>query len=92
MASGTNGTGRHRRRTAQEASYDALIQFASTARLFYVQIAKAIHNPSRRREEVAAVPCMPMQAAAAVISVTMRDALVSSTQLVSPSLPFGTGY
>ena len=76
------GPGKHRKRTSQELAYDALIQFASTARLFYVQIAKAIHNPSRRREEAPGTPSMPMQAAAAVVSITMRDALTSAREMV----------
>ena len=82
------GPGKHRKRTSQELAYDALIQFASTARLFYVQIAKAIHNPSRRREEVPGTPSMPMQAAAAVVSITMRDALTSARDMVGGPLSY----
>jgi hypothetical protein len=74
---------RPKRRTVQELSYDALIQFASTSRVFYVQIAKMIHNPSRRREEAPATPPVTMQTAAAVVSLTMRDALTSVQELVS---------
>lgn len=79
------GSGKHKKRSNQECSYDALIQFASTARSFYVQIAKAIHNPSRRREEVPPTPCMAMRAAAAVVSITMREGLTAASQLVSCS-------
>ena len=74
---------RPRKRTVQELSYDALIQFASTSRVFYVQIAKMIHNPSRRREEAPLTPPPAMQTAAAVVSLTMRDALTSVHELVS---------
>jgi len=71
----------------QELSYDALIQFASTSRVFYVQIAKMIHNPSRRREEAPATPPPAMQTAAAVVSLTMRDALTSVHELVRVFCP-----
>ena len=75
--------GKAKKRSIHEMSYDALIQFASTSRVFYVQIAKMIHNPSRRREDMAGSPSLPMQTAAAVVSITMRDALTSVQDLVS---------
>ena len=90
-----NSHGKGKKRSIHEISYDALIQFASTSRVFYVQIAKMIHNPSRRREELAGSPTLPMQTAAAVVSITMRDALTSVNELVSCCTPafterFGT--
>lgn len=66
----------HRRKaTAEQAAIPLLHHFLHTVRGLHVALAKAIHTPSRRREEVIASPTLPMQAAAVTLGVVLRAGL-----------------
>lgn len=62
---------------------DIMTHFCNTARGFYVQLAKAVHTPSRRRDELAATPSLPMQAAAVNLGIVLRE------NLALPAAPVG---
>ena len=69
---------RGRKKSGEELSYEVLQHFAATTKGFYQQLAKAIHVPVRRREDVVPPPpSMAMQAAAVGLSVVLRDNLAS---------------
>ena len=59
-----------------------LLHFVHTARSFHVQLAKAIHTPSRRRDELAASPTLPMQAAAVNLALVLRTSLALAVPAV----------
>ena len=67
-----------------------LLHFVQTARSFHVQLAKAVHTPSRRRDELAASPSLPMQAAAVNLALVLKTSLALAVPAVrSVSLTFG---
>ncbi len=70
---------RGKRKSGDELAFEVLQHFSATVRGFYTSIAKAIHSPSRRREELPATATPVMRVAAANLAVV----LVKNLQLPS---------
>lgn len=52
------------KRTPEDIAYEGVSFLVTSLRTFFMGTAKAVHSPARRREEQAAVPTVPMKAAA----------------------------
>ena len=74
--SGNGASGVHRggrRKSGEELAGEVLAHAANALRNLYTSVAKAIHTPLRRREELAATPSAPMRAGAASLAAVLRE-------------------
>ena len=73
------GKERQSKKSPEEMSYDVMIHYLHTARTFYQAIAKAVHVPSRRREEnTSSVPTPSMCAASLALAIVMKRNLTET--------------
>jgi hypothetical protein len=59
------------KKTPEDISYDALVLLLTSFKTCYMAVAKSIHTASRRREEAANVPTIPMKAAALNLALVL---------------------
>lgn len=83
LTAGSGPLQKGKKKSLEEVSLDIMLHFCNTVKVFYVQLAKAVHTPSRRRDELAVTPSLPMQAAAVGLGVVLRD------NIALPAAPVG---
>jgi hypothetical protein len=67
----TSSSSNKPKKTPEDISYDAMVLLLTSFKTCYMAVAKSIHTPSRRREEAANVPTIPMKAAALNLALVL---------------------